>query len=111
MRSSEGTKVKKINMVGKTVLITGASRGIGAAAARAFADAGANVALIARSTDEIAEIAGEIGEKALARPQPLSACTSAKNVCPFAPATTFVSTLPTSWSKTSPTVGDVPTRR
>ena len=68
MRSSEGTKVKKINMVGKTVLITGASRGIGAAAARAFADAGANVALIARSTDEIAEIAGEIGEKALAVP-------------------------------------------
>jgi NAD(P)-dependent dehydrogenase (short-subunit alcohol dehydrogenase family) len=60
--------VKKINMVGKTVLITGASRGIGAAAAREFADAGANVALVARSTDEIAEIAGEIGEKALAIP-------------------------------------------
>ena len=55
-------------MVGKTVLVTGASRGIGAAAARAFADAGANVALVARSTDEIAEIAGEIGEKALAIP-------------------------------------------
>ncbi|MFQ1702031.1 SDR family oxidoreductase [Loktanella agnita] len=57
-----------MNMVGKTVLITGASRGIGAAAARNFADAGANVALVARSTDEISEIAGEIGEKALAIP-------------------------------------------
>ena len=55
-------------MDGKTVLITGASRGIGAAAARAFAVAGANVALVARSTDEIAEIAGEIGQKALAVP-------------------------------------------
>ncbi len=60
--------MKKIDMVGKTVLITGASRGIGAAAARAFADAGANVALVARSTDDIAQIAGEIGPAALAIP-------------------------------------------
>ncbi len=60
--------MKKINMVGKTVLITGASRGIGAAAAHAFAASGANVALIARSTGEIAQIAGDIGEKALAIP-------------------------------------------
>ena len=65
---SKGTNVKKMNMVGKTVLISGASRGIGAAAARAFAQAGANVALIARGIDEIADIAGEIGEKALAIP-------------------------------------------
>jgi len=50
------------------VLVTGASRGIGAAAARAFAEAGANVALVARSTDAIAEIAGEIGDHALAIP-------------------------------------------
>ncbi len=57
-----------MNMVGKTVLVTGASRGIGAAAGRAFADAGANVALVARTTDAIAELAGEIGEKALAIP-------------------------------------------
>ncbi|MDX8355057.1 SDR family oxidoreductase [Cognatiyoonia sp. IB215182] len=57
-----------MNMAGKTVLVTGASRGIGAAAARAFADAGANVALVARSTDAIAEIAGEIGDQALAIP-------------------------------------------
>jgi NAD(P)-dependent dehydrogenase (short-subunit alcohol dehydrogenase family) len=64
----KGTCVKNINLVGKTVLITGASRGIGAAAAFAFAEAGANVAMIARSTDEIAEIAGKIGEKALAIP-------------------------------------------
>lgn len=55
-------------MVGKTILITGASRGIGAATARAFAQAGANVSLVARSTEAIAEIAGEIGEKALAIP-------------------------------------------
>lgn len=57
-----------MNMDGKTVLITGASRGIGAAAARLFADAGANVALVARNEDAIAEIAGDIGAKAIAVP-------------------------------------------
>ena len=56
------------DMTGKCVLITGASRGIGAAAARVFADAGANVVLTARNADAIAEIAGEIGEAALAVP-------------------------------------------
>ena len=52
----------------KTVMITGASRGIGAAAARAFAAAGANVALLARGTGAIADLAGEIGPRALAIP-------------------------------------------
>ena len=60
--------MKNFDMAGKTVLITGASRGIGASAARAFAQAGANVALVARSREKIAELAGEIGEKALAIP-------------------------------------------
>ncbi|KIT16698.1 SDR family oxidoreductase [Jannaschia aquimarina] len=55
-------------MQGRTVMITGASRGIGAAAARAFAAEGANVALLARSTEAIADLAGEIGETALAIP-------------------------------------------
>ncbi|MCF2906216.1 SDR family oxidoreductase [Octadecabacter sp. CECT 8868] len=50
----------------KVVLVTGASRGIGAATARAFADAGAKVALVARSTNEINAIAAEIGENAIA---------------------------------------------
>ncbi len=48
------------------MLITGASRGIGAAAARAFAAQGANVALLARSSGDIARIAGEIGPQARA---------------------------------------------
>ncbi|MBU2941145.1 SDR family oxidoreductase [Shimia thalassica] len=51
---------------GKTVLITGASRGIGESAARVFAEAGANVVLVARSANDITRIADEIGEKALA---------------------------------------------
>lgn len=53
-------------MQDKTVLITGASRGIGAATARHFAELGANVVLAARSTGEIEEIASEIGDRALA---------------------------------------------
>lgn len=52
----------------KTVLITGASRGIGAAAARAFANAGSKVVLTARSADAIETIASEIGANAIAAP-------------------------------------------
>jgi NAD(P)-dependent dehydrogenase (short-subunit alcohol dehydrogenase family) len=57
-----------MDMQGKTVMITGASRGIGAEAARVFAKAGANVVLLARSQDAIAELAGEIGPQAIAIP-------------------------------------------
>ncbi|MEM9850367.1 MAG: SDR family oxidoreductase [Pseudomonadota bacterium] len=45
---------------GRKLLITGASRGIGEAAARAFAESGAQVMLAARSADDIARIATEI---------------------------------------------------
>ena len=57
-----------MKMTGKTVVITGASRGIGEAAAREFAEKGANVVLLARDADRIAAIAAEIGETALAIP-------------------------------------------
>ncbi len=57
-----------MELSGKTVLITGASRGIGAAAARLFVNEGANVALLARGREAIADLAGELGDKALAIP-------------------------------------------
>jgi len=53
-------------LIGKTVVITGASRGIGASTARAFAAAGANVVLVARSEGAITTLAAEIGDKAAA---------------------------------------------
>ncbi len=54
------------DVTGKTVIITGASRGIGEASARLFADQGANVVLLARSETTIKAIAAEIGGTALA---------------------------------------------
>ncbi len=52
-------------MNGKAVIITGASRGIGAEAARLFAAAGARVALLARNRAAISALAAEIGGMAL----------------------------------------------
>lgn len=53
----------------KTILITGASSGIGAATARYAVDAGNKVALLARSTDKLTAPVNELGEEnALALP-------------------------------------------
>jgi len=54
------------DFAGKTIFITGASRGIGAATAREFADSGANVVLVARSAAAINDLAADIGPSALA---------------------------------------------
>ncbi len=51
-------------VMGKTVLITGASRGIGEAAARAFAAAGAQVVLAARDQAAVTRIAADLGDAA-----------------------------------------------
>jgi NAD(P)-dependent dehydrogenase (short-subunit alcohol dehydrogenase family) len=56
------------DMTGQVVMITGASRGIGAETARVFAAAGARVVLLARSEDAISALAAEIGAQALALP-------------------------------------------
>ena len=50
------------NFTGKTVLITGASYGLGASFAEGFAAAGANLVLTARSTD-LLEATGEACRK------------------------------------------------
>ena len=56
---------------GKVVIITGASAGIGLAAARLFARHGARVALVARSVDVLQRLAGELPD-AFAVPADLS---------------------------------------
>ena len=57
------------NIKDKVILITGASSGLGEAAARLLSDQGATVVLAARRTERIEELAGELkgqGGKALA---------------------------------------------
>ena len=55
-------------VAGRTVMITGASSGIGEEAARQVGAAGATVLLVARGADELARIAAEIGPDAHAMP-------------------------------------------
>ena len=47
----------------KVVIITGASAGIGQMTARRFAVAGAKVVLVARSTDKLMRLAGELSRQ------------------------------------------------
>jgi len=51
----------KIDLTGKTALVTGASRGIGEAIARRLGEAGAHVLCAARSADRVNQLASEIG--------------------------------------------------
>jgi gluconate 5-dehydrogenase len=48
------------DLTGKVAVITGASSGLGAAAAKAYAEYGANVALLARRKDKLDALAAEI---------------------------------------------------
>jgi short-subunit dehydrogenase len=48
----------------KTVIVTGGSEGVGAAAARLFAEAGANLMLVARNRKNLEAIAAELRDKA-----------------------------------------------
>jgi serine 3-dehydrogenase (NADP+) len=61
-----------MNPSGKTIIITGASSGIGAAAARAFAAAGADVVLAARDATKLAEVARGLPGRPLAVPTDVS---------------------------------------
>ena len=51
----------KIDLTGKTALVTGASRGIGETIARRLGETGAHVLVAARSAERVAAVAREIG--------------------------------------------------
>lgn len=50
----------QFSLAGRHALVTGASRGLGRVIALALADAGADVALVARSADQLAQVAEEV---------------------------------------------------
>jgi NAD(P)-dependent dehydrogenase (short-subunit alcohol dehydrogenase family) len=67
----EGLTVSLFDLTGKNAFITGASRGIGRSIAVGLAEAGADVALVARSADGLAETAAAVtavGRKAFVIP-------------------------------------------
>ncbi|MGH9031420.1 MAG: SDR family oxidoreductase [Acidimicrobiia bacterium] len=53
----------RFDLTGKAAIVTGAGRGIGAACARAFADAGADVVLAARTKEQLEEVAAQVAER------------------------------------------------
>ena len=55
-------KPRPFSLDGKTAVVTGASRGIGHAVARVFAQAGADLALVARSQEPLETLAKQIRE-------------------------------------------------
>lgn len=57
-------------------VVTGASRGVGEAIARALAGAGATVALVARDRDALQRIAGSLGRRGVALPCDLTDATA-----------------------------------
>jgi len=65
---------------GGTVIVTGASRGIGAAVARRLAAAGYGLALVARSAEPLESLAAELGTPARAYPADISDYDAVQNV-------------------------------
>jgi NAD(P)-dependent dehydrogenase (short-subunit alcohol dehydrogenase family) len=63
--------VDQLSLENRTALVTGASRGIGAATARALDRAGARVALVARSREDLDKVAAGLGRNPVVIPADL----------------------------------------
>ena len=56
----DGPMLEAFSLTGKVAVITGGGRGIGAACARNFAAAGANIAITARTTEQLDVVAAQV---------------------------------------------------
>lgn len=79
-----------LSIQNQTILITGASSGIGAACARVFAQAGAKLILVARRQERLEQLAEELGSS--------SVHLLALDVCDRASVESILTKLPESWS-------------
>lgn len=79
-----------LSIQNQTILITGASSGIGAACARVFAQAGAKSILVARRQERLEQLAEELGSS--------SVHLLALDVCDRASVESTLAKLPKSWS-------------
>jgi len=52
-----------LNLKGRTVLVTGASRGIGESIARVMAEEGCNLILTATNAEKLQQVAGDIKQR------------------------------------------------
>jgi 7-alpha-hydroxysteroid dehydrogenase len=67
--------IDRFSLQGRVALVTGAGRGIGAGCAMAFAEAGADVAITARTEEQLVSVAADVqalGRKALVFPADVS---------------------------------------
>jgi NAD(P)-dependent dehydrogenase (short-subunit alcohol dehydrogenase family) len=103
------------DLTGRTALVTGASRGIGAAVAVALARAGADVALNSRNPEALEKVAasvGELGRRALVLPADVTDVDAVRAMVDGAISTWWSTTPagPRSWCP-SPSCGSPAGRR
>ncbi len=65
MSGSAGPSMSTIDLTGRTAFVTGSTRGIGLAIARALHMAGAKVAIVGRDQSRAEAVAAELGERAI----------------------------------------------
>ena len=93
---------------GKTVLVTGASRGIGEATAREFASLGAKVGLVARDKKRLNALVAELGGDTHMRSRPTSAIRHSARV----PSTRWwPHSVPWTWSSAAPAISNATSSR
>ena len=86
----------QISLAGRSALVTGASKGLGLAMARTFAQAGADVAIVARRPDVLAQAKAQI-----------EAVAPGRTVVPITADVSRVEQVQLAWQQASKALGKV----